>query len=329
MADLVLYLGITVVGYFAGANLRSSKDKLRWTGRVQTIALTCLVVCMGMRMGSNEEIIKNLSTIGLSALVITMAVLAFSIGGIFVARKIMGIDRYGNFRRGEAGVSLDTAEDEVSDGAEKKSGINTMTLVIVGAVLAGMVMGYFVIRNVFAGNMESFDNIAGWALKIFLCVLLIFVGMDLGLEGTVIDNFKKVGWRILVFPFVVAVCSLIGSGISGVLMGFSMKEALAIGAGYGWYSLAAGLIMDAGYITASAVSFLHNVMRELFSILLIPFVAAKIGYVETTGMPGAAAMDVCLPIVEKSTKSDIAVYSFVSGVILSILVPVMVPLFIN
>ena len=49
-------------------------------------------------------------------------------------------------------------------------------------------------------------------------------------------------------------------------------------------------------------------MRD-FSILLIPFVAKKIGYIETTGMPGAAAMDVCLPIVEKSTRSDIAVYS--------------------
>ena len=46
-------------------------------------------------------------------------------------------------------------------------------------------------------------------------------------------------------------------------------------------------------------------------------------------MPGAAAMDVCLPIVEKATRSDIAVYSFVSGVILSILVPVLVPVIIG
>ena len=87
--------------------------------------------------------------------------------------------------------------------------------------------------------------------------------------------------------------------------------------------------MEAGYLTASAVSFLHNVMRELLSIVFIPLIAKKIGYIETTGMPGAAAMDVCLPIVEKSTRSDIAVYSFVSGVVLSILVPVFVPLIIG
>ena len=46
-------------------------------------------------------------------------------------------------------------------------------------------------------------------------------------------------------------------------------------------------------------------------------------------MPGSAAMDVCLPIVEKSTRSDIAVYSFVSGVILSTAVPILVPLIIG
>lgn len=40
------------------------------------------------------------------------------------------------------------------------------------------------------------------------------------------------------------------------------------------------------YDRASAVCFLHNVMRELFAIVLIPFVAKKIGYVETVGLPG-------------------------------------------
>lgn len=46
-------------------------------------------------------------------------------------------------------------------------------------------------------------------------------------------------------------------------------------------------------------------------------------------MPGAAAMG-CVPSYsEKSTRSDIAVYSFVSGVVLSILVPVFVPLIIG
>ena len=196
-------------------------------------------------------------------------------------------------------------------------------------MVIGMAAGYFVIRSVFAGNMDLFDQLAGMGIKIGLCLLLIFVGLDLGLEGTVIDNFRKVGLRILAFPLMVVAGTLGGALLCSLFMDLSARECLAIGAGFGWYSLAPGIIMEKGYVTASAVSFLHNVLRELLSIVLIPVVAKKIGYIETTGMPGAAAMDVCLPIVEKSTRSDIAVYSFVSGVTLSILVPVLVPLILG
>jgi len=192
-----------------------------------------------------------------------------------------------------------------------------------------MLAGYFIIRPAYAANMDDFSSLASLGIKIGLCILLFFVGLDLGTEGTVIDNFKRVGIRIFVFPFVVAAATLMASSLAGVMFGFSLKESLAIGAGFGWYSLAPGIIMDAGYLTASAVSFLHNVMRELLAILFIPLVAKKIGHVETTGMPGAAAMDVCLPIVEKATSGEIAVYSFISGLILSALVPVLVPIIIS
>ena len=337
-----MYLGITLVGYFIGSRIRGYKEKLFWTGKVQTAAITCLVMVMGMRMGSNSEITENLGTIGITSFVITIVTVVCSVVAITFARKLMGIDKYGRLseERTEGIDSQNTAEkDKIIDEGkvlpedsgkeEQKNGINLMTILIVLAVAAGMLIGYFVIRSVFASNMESFETLAGLGIKIGLCILLVFVGIDLGIEGTVVDNFKKVGLRIMVFPAAVVVATLVGASVSGMLLGLSLKEAAVVGAGFGWYSLAPGIIMEAGYLTASAISFLHNVMRELLSILFIPLVAQKVGYIETTGMPGAAAMDVCLPIVEKSTRSDIAVYSFVSGVILSILVPVLVPLILG
>ena len=95
MADLVLYLGITLVGYYIGSRIRDYKEKLLWTGKVQTVAITCLVLLMGMRMGSNSEITENLSTIGVSAFVITLMTMIFSIVAIYITRKLMKIDRYG------------------------------------------------------------------------------------------------------------------------------------------------------------------------------------------------------------------------------------------
>lgn len=331
MSDLLLYLGITAIGYIIGSRIRSRKDKLSWTGKVQTAAITVLVLLMGMRMGSNAEITQNLSSIGVSALIMTLLTVGFSISAVFLIRKLMKIDKYGRLKDSERANQLnpELAQDTVSGEEEEQKGGNLMTVLIIIAVIIGMIIGYFVIRDIFAGRMEEFDSAAGIGIKVGLCLLLVFVGLDLGLDGTVVSNFKRVGFRILAVPAATIIGTLIGAAAAMPFIGMSLRECLAVGSGFGWYTLAPGIIMEAGYLTASAVSFLHNVMRELLAIVFIPLVAKKIGYLETTAMPGAAAMDVCLPIVEKATRSEIAVYSFVSGVILSILVPVLVPIIIG
>ena len=323
MADLCLYLGITLVGYLIGTRVRAYQEQLGWVGKAQTVFIFALVLMMGMKMGANEEITANLGSIGIAALIVTIFTLIFSILGIFLARKVMGIDRYGLMK------SKQQTAEQPQHHERVHGGINKMTIIIVLAVAAGLAIGGLVFRPMFAENMADYDRIIGLCIKIGLCSLLVFVGVDLGLDVKVVENFKKVGLRVLVFPAVAVVFTLVGAALSAPLTGLDVRESLAVGAGFGWYSLAPGIIMDAGLVTASAVSFLHNVLRELLSILFIPLVAEKIGYIETTGMPGAAAMDVCLPIVEKSTRSEIAVYSFVSGVILSALVPVMVPLMLS
>lgn len=359
MSDLILYLVMAAIGFFIGSKNRDKKDKLGWTGKVQTVAITLLVVAMGSRMGANDEVIANLSSIGLYAFIITIVVIAFCILGINIVRKLMGINEKGVMvgRGAKAGANAgatagatnsssaahaDSSEAASTAGAGnagsaealtnpdeiKGHGIDKMTIIIVIAVFLGMAFGYFCVDKVFS-SFETFDHMAGLGINIGLCVLLGFVGLDLGLDETVGPNFRKVGARVLIFPIVTAICSLIAVLVCGIFMkGLSIREMLAIGAGFGWYSLAPGIIMEKGYVTASAISFMHNVMRELFSILLIPTVAKHIGYIETTGMPGAAAMDVCLPIVEKATSSNIAIYSFVSGLFLSAAVPILVPIIV-
>lgn len=69
-------------------------------------------------------------------------------------------------------------------------------------------------------------------------------------------------------------------------------------------------------MVASAVAFMYNVIRETAGIILIPVLAKKIGYLEVTGMPGVAAMDMCIPIVERSCRHDTVVYSFAIGLMM-------------
>lgn len=330
MEDLILYLCMAAIGYVIGVFMRKQREKLWWTGKVQMFSITLLVVAMGSRMGANDEVIKNLHSIGFYALIITIFVLVFSVGGIFFTRKLMGIDRYGRLFNKNIKEEGTAKKEEVMNGSQEKASkkIDTMTVIIVVAVFVGMGIGYFVVNKVF-DDFETFNNAAGMGIKIGLCILLAFVGLDLGLDESVKDNFRKVGFRVIAFPIVTGISTLAGATVCSLFLPINVKEALCIGAGYGWYSLAPGIILEHGMVTVSAISFMHNVLRELLAILFIPTVAKKIGFIETTSMPGAAAMDVCLPIIEKSTGSTIAIYSFISGLVLSLAVPFVVPIFIS
>lgn len=327
MTSAILYLGTCIVFYILAIPLRKFSDKMEWLGPAQTVTVLCLVFTMGLRLGANNEVVNNLDSYGFYAFIITVFTIVFSIAAVSVARRMMGIDRQGLMKHENLDQDLEeeieVIEKEVEE--EEKGGFDRMTLFILVGVAVGLSLGYFYIRPNF--NYESFESGASLAITIELIILLIFVGLDLGLAGDVITNIKSVGFRVLVIPLVVELGTLIGAALCGVFLPLSVRESLAVGAGFGWYSLGAGILMDAGMMTAGAISFMHNVMRELFSIIITPTVARKIGFVEAVAAPGATGMDVCLPIVTRSTSANIAVYSFVSGFIMSMSVPLVVPLF--
>jgi uncharacterized membrane protein YbjE (DUF340 family) len=107
------------------------------------------------------------------------------------------------------------------------------------------------------------------------------------------------------------------------------KEAMAVGAGFGWYSLSAVLITKIHSVELGSVAFLTNVFRELLTIISLPFVVKYIGKIPSIGPGGATTMDVTLPLIKKVAGEEIAVPAFISGVVLSSLVPILVPFILN
>lgn len=192
-----------------------------------------------------------------------------------------------------------------------------MTKWIIAAVAAGIALGHFLIP-------PAWVELCGPLITVGLCLILFLVGVDMGRQGGVWRDIKEAGLRVLLIPAAVAVGTLAASAAAGLLLPLSVKDAMAASAGLGWYSLAPMLLADYSP-TVSAVAFLSNVIREVLSIILIPLVARRLGFIECVALPGAAAMDTVLPVVVKSTHDRITIYSFVSGVILSFAVPVLVP----
>ena len=193
---------------------------------------------------------------------------------------------------------------------------SVLALWLVGAVALGMLAGYFLVPDAIVAY-------CGQVIDLGLYLLLFLVGMDMGRQGTVVSDIKTAGFKVLLIPVAVAAGSLAAAALAGLALEIGPKDAMAVAAGFGWYSLAPSLLAPYS-LPVSAVCFLANVMREVFAILTIPLVARRIGFVESVALPGAAAMDTVLPVVIGATHERITIYSFTSGVILSLAVPLLV-----
>lgn len=192
---------------------------------------------------------------------------------------------------------------------------------IIAAVVSGVVIGLFLFP-------QQLVQYLGLIIDLGLCALLLFVGIDIGKNKDIINQIKSCGFRILLIPAMIALGSIIGSIVGGFTIGLPLNESGAIGAGMGWYSLSAIILSDYSAETG-AVAFITNVCREIFALIAIPFIAKYIGKLESIAPAGATAMDTSLPVVARSTDSKTAVVSFITGVVLSLLVPILVPMMIS
>ncbi|MCF6465656.1 lysine exporter LysO family protein [Clostridium sp. Cult2] len=196
-----------------------------------------------------------------------------------------------------------------------------MSLKILLSVLMGMGTGYYLLPS----NFLQYTDII---IDIGLCILLFFVGIDIGKQKDVFSNIKTMGFKILLVPFGIILGGILGGALSGIILNMPLKEAAAVGSGLGWYTLSSMMLTN--YSTElSTLAFLSNVIREVIALILVPFVAKYIGYLESVSICGATAMDTALPVISKATDSQTTIIAFISGIISTISVPVLLPIILK
>ena len=121
--------------------------------------------------------------------------------------------------------------------------------------------------------------------------------------------------------------SLLGGLAVCSFLSITPGKALALSAGFGWYSLSGVIITDMGDPVLGSAGFLINIMRETIALLIIPFLSTTRFPNIGIGVAGATSMDVTLPLIEKSCGDRVVPLSITSGAILSLLVPILVPIF--
>lgn len=307
--NLAGLIAAVALGAWLGSRPNIRTRPLAWLGKLQLAALMILIVSLGVKLGADDEVISSLAEIGWTAFLITAAAMAGSVLALWLLRRfVLHLDRQG--------LPAGSAADPEAGGEGDRKADNSLTKWIVGAVALGMLAGYFLVPDAVVAY-------CGQVIDLGLYLLLFLVGMDMGRQGTVISDIKAAGFKVLLIPVAVAFGSLAAAALVGFTLDIGPRDAMAVAAGFGWYSLAPSLLAPYS-LPVSAVCFLANVMREVFSILAIPLVARRVGFVESVALPGAAAMDTVLPVVIGATHERITIYSFTSGVVLSLAVPLLV-----
>ena len=160
-------------------------------------------------------------------------------------------------------------------------------------------------------------------------IMLGSVGFSMGLDGSIVRVMRGAGLGVVLVPIFSVIGSLLAGVVYALLSPVTLREGLAISAGFGWYTMAPSVISGAGHAVAGAISFLHNVLRETMGLIFLPLIASKIGYIEAITLPGTASTDLCLPLVEKYCNPETMAYSFCTGMLMCITSAALVPIIIG
>lgn len=161
-----------------------------------------------------------------------------------------------------------------------------------------------------------------------LCALMFCVGMGLGSDPQTLRNFRTLSPRLMLLPLGTLVGTLAGSLLACLLLARrSAADCLAVGSGFGYYSLSSIFITEYKGAELGTVALLANVVREMLTLLLAPFLARWFGPLAPISAGGATTMDTTLPVILQASGNRFAVVSVYHGFLVDFSVPFLVTLF--
>jgi len=159
---------------------------------------------------------------------------------------------------------------------------------------------------------------------------MFLVGVGIGVDPNSIKVLRDFNFRIVFIPVITIVGTTLGVVVVYFLvLNIDFRDALAVGYGFGYYSLSSIFITELRGEELGVVALLANVMREIFTLLAAPSLALYFGKLSPIAAGGATSMDTTLPIISRSSGKEYAIVSLFHGIVLTILVPFFVTLILN
>jgi uncharacterized membrane protein YbjE (DUF340 family) len=161
-----------------------------------------------------------------------------------------------------------------------------------------------------------------------LCGLMFCVGISVGNDPQTLQNFRKLNPRLIFLPVMTILGTLAGSAVvSLILSQRSVTDCLAIGSGFGYYSLSSIFITEYRGAEMGTIALLANISREILTLLAAPLLVRWFGNLAPISAGGATTMDTTLPIITQTAGQQFVVISIFHGFVVDFSVPFLVTLF--
>ena len=192
------------------------------------------------------------------------------------------------------------------------------SLIIVSFFVLGIIVGLCDVIP--AGLLDS--DVSYYALCCMFCV-----GISIGCDTSVLKSFKKVNPRLMMLPVMTILGTLAGcAAVSLILSHRQLTDCLAIGSGFGYYSLLVSSSPNTG-AELGTIALLANICREILTLLCAPLLAKYFGKLAPISVGGATTMDTTLPIITRYSGESFIIVSIFHGFCVDFSVPFLVTFF--
>ena len=194
------------------------------------------------------------------------------------------------------------------------------SIIIVSFFVAGVLLG----RLVDVPALLTAEEPTLYALY----VLMFLVGISIGSDKKALEALKHQNFKIILVPLATIIGPLAGSAlISLVLGGKSLTDCLAVGSGFGYYSLSTIFITQYKGAELGTIALVSNILRELIALLAAPLLVRYFGKLAPISVGGATTADTTLPIITRFCGKEFVIISIVHGITVDLSVPFLVTFF--
>ena len=193
-----------------------------------------------------------------------------------------------------------------------------------------IIIGFFVLGTLCGvSHLIPIDIVMDSRISFYaLCALMFSVGLSVGNDPQTLKNFRSLNPRLVFLPIMTILGTLAGSAaVSLILTHRSLTDCVAVGSGFGYYSLSSIFITEYKGAELGTIALLANISREILTLLAAPLLVRWFGNLAPISAGGATTMDTTLPIITRTAGQQFVVVSIFHGFVVDFSVPFLVTLF--